>query len=210
MHMVWFCNRIRKPGIDVMNDSRWQDKLAGNVLTLQIIVAAMVAGCTVFLAIAIVVAHQGGQADNAQPANGGETPILTYISILFGVTSLVIAWIVPAVMTARARGAILKDTWQPPQGPNVSATMRELIEQCGDAGKLWMLFMVKTIIRSAVLEGATFFLLVVYIVEQSPFTLVSAIILLLLIAAGFPFRARVIRWIEDQLHIIDQEREFIQ
>ncbi|MBN2296765.1 MAG: hypothetical protein JXM70_30345 [Pirellulales bacterium] len=186
-----------------MNDSRWQDNIAGNVLTLQIIVAAMVAGCTVLLAIAIIVAQQDGQADNA-----GQLPILTYISILFGVSALAASWIVPTVMTARTREAILKDTWQSPQGPNVSARMSELLAQCGDAGKLLMLFSTKTIIRSAVLEGATFFLLIVYIIEHSPISLFAAIVLMVFIAAGFPFRARAIRWIEDQLHILDQERQF--
>ena len=192
-----------------MSDSSWRDELSAKVPQLQIIVGALVAGCVFFGVIAVVMVNQGGEAVAAeQPIDVGQPPMITYISLLFGVTSLFAAWIVPSIMVGRARRAMLKGTWQPPQGQQVSALLGELFAKCGDAGRLWLIFVTHMIVRAAIIEGAAFFLLVAYLIEQSPVVLIAAIILVFLLAAQFPSRARSMHWIEDQLNTLEKQRQF--
>ena len=187
----------------MMSDSSWRDELSAKVPQLQIVVGALVAGCVFFLVIAVVIGLQGGQAEAA-----GEAPMLTYISLLFGVMALIAAWIVPKIMLGRTRLAILDGSWRPPQGQQVSALLDELIERCGDAGRLWLLYSTGTIVRAALIEGAAFFMLVVYMIEHLPVSLIGVVVLIFFLAARFPSRTRAMHWIEDQLDALEQQRQF--
>ena len=191
-----------------MNDSSWRDEIASKVLQLQIIVGALVAGCVIFGVIAVDMVNLGGQPDDAgQPDAAEQLPLLTYIALFFGITSLFSAWIVPSIMVGKARLAILNGTWQPPQGPQ-GVAFAEFIERCGDAGRLWILFITRTIIRAAIIEGAAFFLLVAYMIEHSPIALIAAIVWTFFVAVQFPSRARAVHWIEDQVNMLEQQRQF--
>jgi len=60
---------------------------------------------------------------------------------------------------------------------------------------------------AAILEGATFFLIIVYMMERSPLMLTCAVALVVVVAAHFPTVDRVSDWITDRLYRIDEERQ---
>ena len=63
--------------------------------------------------------------------------------------------------------------------------------------------------RAAILEGATFFAAVVYLLTGNPVIAGVAIALMLVILAAFPTRARVDLWLEQQQQKLRDE-EFAQ
>ncbi len=186
-----------------MVESQWRDEISAKIPQLQIIVGSLISGCVIFLAIAAFVAFQGGQAEPIGPG-----PIFTYIAILFGATAIVAAQIAPAIIVGRARRTIHDGSWRSPQGSQVSASQSEMLERCGDAGRLWLLYQTVTIVRAALIEGAAFFLLVVYIIERSPISLAGSLVMIFILASLFPGRKRALHWIEDQLNLLDQQRQF--
>jgi hypothetical protein len=170
------------------------------VRTLQIIVGALVAGCLVFMVIAIVVGPQ-----IAPPAPGQGLEILTAVAIGFTAMQLAARAIVPAIMVRRGKQAILRGEspvkWR---FPEQDARMADFYEKTGDAGKLMMLYRAKTIAGAAMLEGAAFFGLITYLANQGPIALALGGLLIVGVALHFPTRSGVIRWIGDQLLWLEQ------
>jgi hypothetical protein len=62
--------------------------LSGRIRTMQIILSALVAGCLVFMIIAVTI-RQGGQM-NLPPV-----PIITYVALGFGVIMVLQSLIIP-------------------------------------------------------------------------------------------------------------------
>ena len=182
-----------------MSDSKWQDELGPIVRSLQIIVGSLIAGCVIFLVIAL--ATTGGKV-----AAGGQS-LLTYMAVVFAVTALIARMVVPGILIASTRRKITGGTWRPPQSPALNPTLAALLERAGDAGKLAMVFQTSSIVGAALLEGAAFFALLAYLVEQSPLSLILAGVLILGLATHLPTRSRVIHWIEDQFVLLEQERQ---
>ncbi len=183
-----------------MPESQWQEQLTPIVRTLQIIVGALVAGCLTFAGV--VIAQSG-----AFPAKD-EPLMITYVGFIFAAMALVAHIVVPGIIVAQGRRKIARGTWSLPQQAATQAKLKAFIEQAGDAGKLWMLFNVKTIVAAATLEGATFFMLVAVMLEGSPLALAAAMALVLGVALQFPTRTRVIHWIDAQLQRLEQEKQF--
>ena len=82
--------------------------------------------------------------------------------------------------------------------------------QAGAAGddtvRLAGLYQISMIIRLALLEGATFFQLIIFHLEGLQVSLVLAIVLLAGIILLFPTRSRVESWIDKQQEKLDEER----
>lgn len=182
-----------------MSDSKWQDELGPIVRSLQIIVGSLIASCVVFLVIVLVTT--GGKV-----AAGGQ-PLLRYMAVVFAVTALIARLVVPGILIASTRRKIIRGTWRQPQFPAFNPTLAAFLERTGDAGKLAMVFQTSSIVGAALLEGPAFFALIVYLVEQSPLSLILAGVLILGLATHLPTRSRVIHWIEDQLVLLQQERQ---
>lgn len=155
-----------------MSTGDWQDEIGPQVFTLQIIVAGLVVGCLFFMAIAVFLV-QTGQA----PAGGGDFPLMTYIAMGFACTAIVARMIVLRIMEARSRKRLADGTWQTPGSSQQPAQARwmELVERLGDRGKLLIVLQIRTIVGAAILEGSAFFLLVNYLIEQSPLALAAGI-----------------------------------
>ena len=66
----------------------------------------------------------------------------------------------------------------------------------------------KTIISVAIIEGVTFFAVIVYLVVQFTFSICVAIAMRAVLALQFPTRNGVMDWIETQLHRIREEKSF--
>jgi hypothetical protein len=185
-----------------MNESNWQEWVSKRVFVLQIIVAALVAGCTFFLVIALLVPGPGAQGA------GGERPLqFTWIAAAFMAAVIAARLVVPTIVVRNGRSSIARGTFSFPWDRDTGSQAEgEELKQMGDAGPLFMLYQTKTIIGAALLEGVTFFMTIAYLIERSPIALGLAVALILAVAAHMPTRTGVVHWIEDQLRFVDDER----
>lgn len=169
----------------------WQDQIQGRVRTLRIIVAALAAGCLTFAAIAAV---QGG----APQANPQGEPIVTFVALAFAAMALVARTVVPAVMVRTGSESLARTlgSQSDPSSDRTTAAARGLMN----------LLQTKTIIAGAMLEGATFFLLISYLVEGQMISLVAAALLVGLLLTLIPTERGMIRWVEDRLRRLDEPR----
>ncbi len=171
--------------------------LVGLVRTLQIIIVAITLGCVFFFGIALLA---GGS-----PIGFDELPPITLIALVFTAVIAVARCIVPSVFVARARRKIREGTWnfQPKTGAKIPSdpdNPKTIIY------KLAQVFMARTILAAAMLEGAAFFVLVTYLVARSPWSLIAAFVLIIALFAHIPTPNRVSLWIQDQMKLLDEER----
>jgi hypothetical protein len=183
-----------------MSTDSWQSNLARPLVQLQIIVAAMVGGCLFFLAIALVV------RPNPTAAGGDGQPLLTWIGLAAAGGALVLRMIVPGRVVAIGRLAMVKEIDRAILGssPNL---LEDPVHGGQLAGRLAALFMTRTIVACAIVEGATFFLLVVYFAEGQLLALGAAIFLILVLGGNFPTRSTFLPWIDGQARRIDEETQ---
>ncbi len=184
-----------------MNDAPWQEEVPKYVRVMQIIVGALALGCVFFLVIVLMIprpaAEQAGEAG----------PLLSYVAFAFLVAAIVARSVVPGVVVRTGRRSIARGTFRiSTVEETASQARREALEQMGDAGRLLVLFQTKTIIATAILEGATFFLLIAYMMEHYAPVLVIAVAMITAIAAHMPTSRGVVHWIEDQLRLLREER----
>lgn len=187
-----------------MSDSSWQDELGPLIRTEKIIVGALIAGAVLFLVVAAVVASQGMLETQD---DGSMILIFNLVLAFFLVGALTARLIVPASMVAAARRKIIAGNWSPVEGPH-QGELLSIIERTGDAGRLIAVHQTKTIVGAALVEGVTFFAIMVYMLTQSTFGLAVACAMIAVQAALFPTRGRVLDWIEAQLRRIEEERAF--
>jgi len=180
-------------------DSQGQNELSLVVQRLQMVVGTLIAGCVIFLVIVLVI--PSGEAPRPDP------PMMTYIAVGFAVAGLFARAIVPGIMAAALRRKILQGTWPPPQGQGRFAAVAEFLERTGERGSLAMLFNMRTIVAAAILESAIFFLLCAYLIEHRPGSLVVAVLLLLGLFVHIPTHRQLADWIEDQLRLLEEERQ---
>ncbi len=177
----------------------WDDDLRTTVLNLRIIVGALIAGCLIFLGIAAFAVDFPVDAD--RPA------VLTWVGLAVAAWAVLARLVVPRFMVAAARKRIVREA-PPTQGDAVQDEGREadrdrerLIQD------LAAVYRTQTIASAAVLEGAAFMLTVSYMIERSPVCVGVALALIVVLAAHLPTRAGVVRWMERQLRLIEEERQ---
>ena len=123
------------------------------------------------------------------------TAPLPLVGILMAIGCGVVSWFVPARLWPNARRAIVAGTWKPPQqddgqSPFVPTT---------DAGRFMTVYITQHIIKSALLEGAAFFNLIIFLIEGNPLSLLIGLLLAGALLAGFPTRDRIENWLADQI-----------
>lgn len=160
-----------------------------NLLQLQIIVGALIGGCLFFVAIAVVARLQGAFGP-AEPR-----PIVTYLAIGFAVLALVARMIVPAAIVS---GGLRRLAARQTEQPDPAETMREL----------WQLLTSRTIVSAALLEGATFFALIAYLVKGASLALLVAALLIVGLGTHIPTRSTAEGWIDRQRAVLQQERQW--
>lgn len=173
----------------------WREELPKRVRVLQIIIAAMVIGCSFFAFIALVMAPT--------VSLGAGSPFITYIALAFAVISLGPRLVMPLILAAAGRKNILQVLRTEHGGSGSMENFEKYEEEAGY--HLFALLQRKTITCAALIEGPTFFLLVAYIVEHSPLALAAAGIMLFILATPFPTVDRSANWIEGQLQLLKQQ-----
>jgi hypothetical protein len=186
-----------------MSEVTWQEEIGRRVVIGQIIVAALVIGCLFFLGIVLLLKPPAVAAGAQLPNH-----LLTMIAMVFVLLAIGARLIIPSVIVASARQSILKGTSPAPGTRAGDEKLAEFLDRTGDAGRLWLAYLTRTIVGAAILEGTAFYCLITYMIERTPLALGLALGLIAALAMHLPTRSRVIHWIEDQLRILEQQRQF--
>jgi hypothetical protein len=167
-----------------MRDPQLQNRLGSVLLRLQITIAALVAGCTIFLVIAV--------CTSGLAAGARGQPLVGYVALAFGAVALLGRTTFPGIVVAAGRRQVLR--------------VHAEADAAATADSLCRLYSTKTIMGGAIIEGATFFLLVAYLVEGWLPSLIAAGALIVVLALHMPTRSRLGHWLEDQLELLERRR----
>jgi hypothetical protein len=175
------------------------------VRTCQIIIAAMVSGVVPLMAISFLIGplfnSPGGAGPPAVAQAGGPGnplgPILTYAAVGCGALALVLSFILPGVITANARKALVKRLQMPQPGgrPGKGSTLQTIDAQ---QSELLPIFQGQLILGVAILEGATFFAAVGHLLIGDPILLGVVGVLIAAMIGLFPTMSKLTRWLEQQ------------
>jgi hypothetical protein len=179
-----------------MPSSEQTEALAGPIRAIQIICAAISVGPLIFMFI-VLFAIPGGMAGTLGP------PMITYVAILFALIVLAVRGPIMNRFVSRERKLIARGEYSTADGRMAN----DFIGKTGDAGRLLVVYQKRMIFSAALLEGSTFFLIIAYMIERTPYALAGAILLLLALLAQIPSRAGIERWIEEQYQILAQDRQ---
>jgi hypothetical protein len=169
------------------------------VLVSQFIIASLLAGPLVFLAIAVlvgpVIARQGARA----PGQPDDTfaLIMTCTALAFGAMALVMSFVLPPIISANGRKAALKRSLaQNTAGGTGKGGKLQTIDEA--QASLLPQFQAQLIVGAAILEGATFFAGVVSLLLGGMIAPAIAILLMIVLAARFPTTTRAQLWLDQQ------------
>lgn len=178
-----------------------REALAGTLLPLRIIVAALALGTLVFMVVVLAI----GPIQDIPEEEG--VPLVTYIALSFLAVILVMRVVVRGVAVAQGRRTIVNGDFRLAPGGGLQAADGQASAVHPDVQALAQLFRVRLIVGVAMLEGAAFFLLVAYLMEQSPLSLIAVAPLIVAIVLHWPTTSGIIHWIEDQQTLLGQERQ---
>ncbi len=187
--------KVKKEGyIMPMNESPDMEKKRVAVLRMaQVVVAALVLGVVAFMLVAFFVA-------------GGLKPLRTELTIsaiaaIVSVVLIVARFVVPTLMTRKECAKIARRT-----NPASSSDLSGTSVSDGDQEKLLPLFPTRTIVAAAILEGAAFLNLAVFLSEGQVYSLLLAGIMILGIMAGFPTSGRLTSWLTAKTRLVQEIR----
>ena len=169
--------------------------LTSRVRVQQVIIAALTAGVLVFMGFSL-------SQSRAKP-EGDRGVSLSVIAVIMTVGTLLAREVVSHVIVKSQRRQLANGTWTfPKRHPN--AVIQDPPETDGD--KLLVVHQTRAIIRGALLEGPAFVCVLAYLTQQDLWILGVAIFLVVLLAASFPTRNGVKRWVKEQLELVELER----
>jgi hypothetical protein len=164
--------------------------LTAQLRKMQIILSALLAGCVIFGFVALIM--RGGFAPAAAQ------PMFSYILLAVAVMQLIPLVLVRHVIVHYFRAKIARNEWPPP-GQLQQQTLTE-------RGKLSLLYWTRLIITGAFFEGATFVVIIAFLMNGPWWTLIAALVFSVLNALQFPTRTGLERWLDEQQELLQQER----
>jgi hypothetical protein len=153
-----------------MTDTKAPDRLR----IMQIIAGAIIGGAAIFLTVAIVL--RGEDAFGA-PA---ESPVITYVLIGIGAFLVLASQVAPGILTGSGRNKLLQSS-----------------EGTGD-GPLLALYQTQMIVGLSLAEAGTFLVVIAYLVEGQPVSLIAALLFMGFLMAQYPTRRGVDAWLAEQ------------
>jgi hypothetical protein len=163
-----------------------REKIAMQVRTLQIIVAALAIGCLTFAAIAVVLKSAPEPAEDED-----RFPVVTSMALAFGGFALGAQAVLSPLLLKQTRQSLVQQEGTSPD----------------DAMRILSGYQTSTIVVAAFAEGACFFNLVAHMIDGSPYTLAMAGLLVLTILMRFPTVNGVADWLEREMRLVKEERE---
>jgi hypothetical protein len=166
--------------MDTANTSEAAAKMAR---MLQIVVAALMLGVTMFGGVVVTLA-----AGEAAPAQNNPL-FMVYVGAGFAAVALIVRMILPNIIATTTARQAFSSASQP-------ATVVELFPA----------FQVSTIVANALLEGVGFFNLIAYQIERQMGSLAIVGGLLAIMAATFPTKSRLEDWAANQLTTLELDQ----
>ena len=166
-----------------------RSQLAGQLVTMRILVGAMAAGVLVFLVLALAMAS--GRPDPESRISHGAVLVACLAAIACAIVPRLVT---RSLLSAAAHGQAGQSA--EPGGPAP--------EGQSAVGPLLGLYQTRLLVSAAILEGAALLNIVAYVLEKQPLSIAVAVILLLLMLVQFPSQRRVEDWVTRQLQDIDQ------
>ena len=166
----------------------------GVIRTLQIIVFALAMGVIIFAGVTILNRFQ-------QPP--GPDAMIAYMAAGFAPLMLVARAIVGSSTVSRSRKQIaagIRPVGPPPPGVQMPANLT-------DGDQFLFVFQQKTIIESALVEGAAFFNLIAFTTVGQWWSLAVACVLLAVLLVPFPTYERIENWVRYQLELLELEKQ---
>ncbi len=174
-----------------MNSSD-DDKLVSERLPkMKIIQGSIVAGAIIYAVVAFALRQSGVVKGRAQQ------PIVSYACSVLAVMSLIQFPFITRKIAKENRKKLLAELRS-----GDSAEMKGT----SDTAFLLASYQTQMIVGAAILEGATFGLIIAFLVDGTYWTILGALVLSGVNAFQFPTRSRVERWLEEQRELIEQER----
>lgn len=167
-----------------------EPNLDARIMVMRIINFALLMGAVVFLGVAVFLR---GQGEMPPPP---EVPLLTYLALAVILPNLIAYAVVPNLQIAAIRRRLARGETGSLGDVPLSDT----------PGSWYAVYQTRLILRLALLEGTTFFLLLAYLLEGQAISLVAAGLLMLGIAAHFPSKAAADNWMETQRELLQRER----
>ncbi len=178
-----------------MNSSDEATLVTERLWKMQIIQGAIVAGALIYAIVAFVLRQSGAMKGHA------EQPIVSYVMSAFAIMALIQF----PIMTRR----IVKENRRKMAG-GVPSTASTEAKSTSDTAELLASFQTSMIVGAAIVEGATFGLIVAFLLDATSWTLIGAIALSAVNALQFPTRTRLERWLDEQRELIQQERAGVE
>ncbi len=163
----------------------------------KIIAGALIGGVTMFLAMVVSLRVGGGKGFlAAEPWNiAPPRAIISLIGLAMAAMMMTMAPIVARLVTASLRAKMVAGK---PVDPQATGTGRQ--------GELRLLYQMRMIIVLAMIEGATFFNLIAFLLEGKLPNLIAALVLIALMVVRFPTRGSVEAFVDDQSDFVQQGR----
>ena len=162
-------------------------RIAPKLLTIQIISAGILMGAILFAVVIACIVNW----KEVKPA----VPLMTLIATGTGVSLFLLSMIIPRVSASTSIPATAHQLTKNKQGVEDESTMQSIIQQ----------LTVEQVIFSALLEGAIFLNLVVFMLDKSQVSLIVTGIGLAVLLIGFPTRTRLQNRLSDRMTSIKEE-----
>ena len=174
-----------------------RDDLSKMLLTMRIIWGALIGGPLFFLAI-IVFVIKAGHPFSAAPWQ--VTVPMGLMALVFAGMLLVLSFVIPDLTAANNRRQLARGNLPAAVSSSVKGPISETLA-------LAVIYQTRLIVGLALLEGAAFFCMIVFLLEGSALSLIAALVLLLVEATRFPTEPGLSGWIEDQRSQMIADRE---
>lgn len=179
-------------------DDRWAVVEQRLVFRMRIIVLALVAGCSMFLVVTLVLGQFGVPPRHFQPFG--------YLALGLGAAAVAAQAFASQLVLAEGRRRILNNSFCVPK--NTAPEEIAYVTLGGDRAKLMVTYFFRTLVSGAIFDAAAFFALIVYLaLDRSLWVLTLAILVIGLILLQFPLRGQLEHWIQTQQRLLDDERQ---
>lgn len=182
-------------------DESWKSELEGQTRVLQVVCIGMILGPLVLFGVVVGLVQSGSLAADET------APVFAYIGAAFAFLVVVLRAFLPDWVAGFGLRAVADGTWDELQARGALVYPRgpSLVERTGDAGRLMLVYTIRTVVAMAMLEGGCLMNVMCYLQEQQSLSLGVAGGLLAILAIGFPIHERAIAWVEPQLHALEKQ-----
>lgn len=159
-------------------------------------IAGSIDPCTGIFLFAAIVLFIGDTRENPSPS------VVTYIRLGLAGLQVILSVIVPHVIASGHRKRIAAGTWKSQPGFYDKTDT--------DEGKLAVAYRTATSVGCGILDGAALLALITYLLQGHIANLIVAALILIGVAWHMPLDDRVTAWVENQLQIINDDRQFLR